>query len=396
MAIAVFLAACPAGGGGPSSSITAYPYVCPNGTPASGQSITEGTERCSSCNSGFTIENNICTPDSGFAYVCNNGTRADGTTDMDNVERCNSCLTGWRLSGVSCGALCSVASGTYTLEPTADGGSQLTFRMITVPVGNGLSFFTGQNDDGEAMVDATYDIAETELTYAVYQRVHAWATDSGRGANAYSINAGRQGNDNTVCTTPDPDEVTRTPQHPVTCINWYDSVKFANALSEYCTAAGITPVYLNGIAVMRSGTTAPTLDSVANGFRLLSDNEWALAARYRDDINNDGDIKDSNEFYPGSVPSGADASTDAAVNMVAWYLNNSDFHTHPVAQKNANALGLYDMSGNQSEWLFDFVSSTRRRVRGSNWSESATSSRLSRGFGATASILFGYGTRLAR
>jgi formylglycine-generating enzyme required for sulfatase activity len=38
---------------------------------------------------------------------------------------------------------------------------------------------------------------------------------------------------------------------------------------------------------------------------------------------------------------------------VAWYLENSDESTQPVGEKEANAWGLLDMSGNVREWVLD-------------------------------------------
>lgn len=40
----------------------------------------------------------------------------------------------------------------------------------------------------------------------------------------------------------------------------------------------------------------------------------------------------------------------------AWFGDNSDQGTHPVAQKKPNAYGLYDMQGNVCEWVQDFYS----------------------------------------
>ena len=368
------MAACPAeGGGGGGTPALSFPYVCTNGSPASGTSDTEGITRCESCDDGYTRSATFrCVLTAvDYAYICPGGTAESGSrSDTPDVTRCTGCDAGFVINGQVCNVSCSESSGTYTLGIINSDGSATTesFDMVTVAVGSGINFFTGVNDDGDATVDATYDIAETELTYGVWRAVRRWAVDSARGASIYDLPVGRQGGDDTfLCSATDTDESSRTAQHPVSCVSWYDSVKFANALSEYCQ---LTPVYQNSGAVMRSGTTVPTLSSTATGFRLPTGNEWELAARYRDgDTNSDGDIKDSGEFYPGNFASGAANSGFAAAAAVAWFGHNSGNRTHPVRQKTATALGLYDMSGNIGEWIFDLETELdrNRQVLGGDW-----------------------------
>ena len=70
-------------------------------------------------------------------------------------------------------------------------------------------------------------------------------------------------------------------------------------------------------------------------FALPTEAQWEFAAR--------GGNKSKGYKYAGSN----------SINDVAWYNDNSGIHTHPVAQKRPNELGLYDMSGNVWEWCQD-------------------------------------------
>ena len=71
-------------------------------------------------------------------------------------------------------------------------------------------------------------------------------------------------------------------------------------------------------------------------FRMPTEAEWEYAAR--------GGNKSKSYVYAG----GND------IEDVAWYRTNGKHQCHTVATKAPNELGLYDMSGNESEWCSDW------------------------------------------
>lgn len=70
-------------------------------------------------------------------------------------------------------------------------------------------------------------------------------------------------------------------------------------------------------------------------FRLPTEAEWEFAAR--------GGNQSKKTVYAGSN----------ILDSVGWYYNNSKDATHPVATRQPNELGIYDMSGNVYEWCND-------------------------------------------
>jgi formylglycine-generating enzyme required for sulfatase activity len=199
--------------------------------------------------------------------------------------------------------------------------------------------------------------------------------------------------------------------HPINNVSWFDAIEYCNHRS---IQEGLIPAYgyddgidygTNpddwpfGWNMSSENHTNISCDWDADGYSLPTEMQREFAAR--------GGVPAAtalpptfNDTYAGT---NIDGTGSGELGDYAWYVYNagwelpdsvddSDFGTHPVGTKLPNDLGLYDMSGNVANWVWDIwdsypsgsytdptgpSSGTNRVSRGGNWFHYAPSSTVS-------------------
>ena len=235
-----------------------------------------------------------------------------------------------------------------------------------------------------------YAVSKFLTTYELWHKVYSWAK-----ANGYKFaNEGREGSIGT-----DGEEPTKNKRHPVSKVSWRDAIVWCNAYTQMLQKSEDGCVYTDKDGKILKDATQDVVDSaMANmerkGFRLLTEAEWEYAARFSgtgateeekinaDEFGNGIFFTRANSVAGAKKPAGfngvvldgvavgmqeykkweelRDEATKYAV-FGAWFCGDKSYMpqdpqvegTAEVGSKLPNFLGLYDMSGNVWEWVFD-------------------------------------------
>ena len=183
----------------------------------------------------------------------------------------------------------------------------VSFDLVRIPAGE---FLMGSEDDQEekpihkVRIDYDFEVGRTEVTrgqFRAFIEATGYITEAEKEGWGWTRSQWKDWH-------PELEICWRSPgfsqgdDHPATCVSWYDAMAFCRWLSA------------------QSGEE----------IRLPSEAEWEYACR-----------------------AGTRGSYAGKIAAMGWHRYNSGQRTHPVAQKQPNAWGLYDMHGNVWEWCRD-------------------------------------------
>lgn len=173
---------------------------------------------------------------------------------------------------------------------------EIEFQMNFIPAGK----FLEPEDQGKFPVNYPFLMSQTQVSQPL------WTMVMGKNPSAY-----------------------KGEYLPVEHVSFFDCLKFCNTLSHY---HNLEPVYTLGPGI----DPVVAIDFSRTGYRMPNEAEWEYAAKANTKFKYAG----SNDPY-----------------NVAWYSSEASWstlgYTHqsqPLAMKQPNSWGLYDMSGNVWEW----------------------------------------------
>ncbi len=249
------------------------------------------------------------------------------------------------------------------VTPPGTAGSaavRVTTSAGTAVSKGGFSYFVSVVPSWATLIEAVPDpgvVTSQSLRNAIMATGFAWRVRDN--ASQIEMLLVPPGNFSMGCSASAQERCSRdeNPLHSVTLTNAFYLGRYEVTQAQWTAVMGSNPSFFQSASaevpagmvplrpVERVSWTMSDGFNTATGLRLPTEAEWEYAYRA-------GTTTAFHSFL--GYPNGTNENSLLA--HIAWFGANSNFQPRPVGGKQANALGLHDMSGNIWEWVNDWYS----------------------------------------